>query len=232
MSARIAKAKGAHDELIAAAHRAQADAVEIQALAKRRLADEVDAAQDRGDVATGREGNAGRSSGERPATVAELGLTRKQVHEARRLRDAEQIAPGIVRRTLDTCLVQGQEPTKPRSGRRIASAGRRRSCARRHDDVAALVDDLERHRSGRRLVLHEEGFARISGVLDRVVHQRQALRRRRVGGRRRVGFLGYDDLDGKAHVLLLALRRPFSMGAGSSAAVTLNSSTSRSRSSH
>jgi hypothetical protein len=37
--------------LIAAAHRAQADALEIEAQAKRRLADEYDAAQDRGEVA-------------------------------------------------------------------------------------------------------------------------------------------------------------------------------------
>ncbi len=32
------------------AHRAQADALEIEAMAKRRLADEYDAAQERGEV--------------------------------------------------------------------------------------------------------------------------------------------------------------------------------------
>jgi hypothetical protein len=46
--ARVAQAKGAHDSLIAAAHRLQADALEIEAGAKRRLADEYDAAQARG----------------------------------------------------------------------------------------------------------------------------------------------------------------------------------------
>jgi hypothetical protein len=40
-----------HDTLIAATHRAQADALEIEAKAKRRLADEYDAAQERGEVA-------------------------------------------------------------------------------------------------------------------------------------------------------------------------------------
>ncbi|MGY4286143.1 hypothetical protein ACVWXO_005363 [Bradyrhizobium sp. LM2.7] len=51
LQARLAKAKKAHDELIAAAYRAQADALDIEAQAKRRLADEYDAAQARGEVA-------------------------------------------------------------------------------------------------------------------------------------------------------------------------------------
>jgi len=37
------------DELIAKVHRAQADALEIEATAKRRLADEYDVAQERGE---------------------------------------------------------------------------------------------------------------------------------------------------------------------------------------
>ena len=88
-AARLQKAKHAHDELIAATHRAQADALEIEALAKRRLADEYDAAQERGEVA---------SNGQRgkkdvpieniffPATVKDIGLTRKDIHEARQSR--------------------------------------------------------------------------------------------------------------------------------------------------
>ena len=44
---------GGLPSLIAAAHRAQADALEIEAQAKRRLADEYDAAQERGAVALG-----------------------------------------------------------------------------------------------------------------------------------------------------------------------------------
>ncbi len=49
-AARLAAAKGAHDDIIARVYRAQADALEIESLAKRRLADEYDAAQDRGEV--------------------------------------------------------------------------------------------------------------------------------------------------------------------------------------
>jgi hypothetical protein len=50
-TARIERAKLAHDEVVAAAHRAQADALEIEAAAMRRLADEYDAGQERGEVA-------------------------------------------------------------------------------------------------------------------------------------------------------------------------------------
>ena len=111
-AARMAKAKGAHDQLIAAAHRAQADALEIEAGAKRRLADEYDAAQERGEIA----GPADRHSNSRAeankATAADIGLTHKDIHEARQIRDAEVAQPGIARRALDAMLDQRQEPTK------------------------------------------------------------------------------------------------------------------------
>jgi hypothetical protein len=108
-AARMAKAKDAHDSLIAAAHRAQADALDIEAQAKRRLADEYDAAQERGEV---------RGPNERtvsnPETVGfrDLGLTGKEIHEARQIRDAEVASPGVVRRALDERLNRGQEPNK------------------------------------------------------------------------------------------------------------------------
>jgi hypothetical protein len=79
-AARLSRAKAAHDDLIAAAHRAQADALEIEAAAKRRLADEYDAAQARGEVAspTSNRGNQWTvSDGNGAATASELGLTRK-----------------------------------------------------------------------------------------------------------------------------------------------------------
>lgn len=44
--------QGGHPfHIIAAVHRPQVDALDIEALAKRRLADEYDAAEERGDVA-------------------------------------------------------------------------------------------------------------------------------------------------------------------------------------
>jgi hypothetical protein len=50
-AAGIARAKGAHDDLVSASHRLQGDALKIEARAKYRLAEEYDAAQERGEVA-------------------------------------------------------------------------------------------------------------------------------------------------------------------------------------
>lgn len=118
-AARFAKAKGAHDELIAKAHRAQADALEIEAMAKRRLADEYDAAQERGEVASvGKPVNV--PNGNNKPTAAEIGLTRKGIHEARLIRTAEIESPGVIRDALDTALDAGLEPTRAAVNRAIA----------------------------------------------------------------------------------------------------------------
>lgn len=103
--------------MIAAVYHAQADALEIESLAKRRLADEYDAAQDRGEVRV----NGERSfSGSEKVGPADIGLTGKDIHEARAIRDAEQADPGIYRRTVDSLIASGDEPKKPRrSGERL-----------------------------------------------------------------------------------------------------------------
>lgn len=119
-AARMMQAKGAHDELIAAAHRAQADALEIEASAKRRLADEYDAAQERGELA--KPGNPNCSKGEQLPGPEALNLTRKEIHEARMIRDAEEAHPGIVRETLDRSLGERREPTKAEMRRSILAA--------------------------------------------------------------------------------------------------------------
>lgn len=110
-AARFAKAKGAHDEIMANLHRRQADFLEIEAMAKRRLADEYDAAQERGEIAIGRPKSVPEENAFQ-ATASDLGLSRKDIHEARIIRDAEVAEPGIARRALDARLAQGQEPTK------------------------------------------------------------------------------------------------------------------------
>lgn len=72
-----------------------------QAGAQRRLADEYDGAQARGEVATRADGTAIRDhvpGKNKVATVKDIGLTRKQVHEARAVRDAEKNDPGVVLR--------------------------------------------------------------------------------------------------------------------------------------
>jgi len=167
-AARLKSAKAAHDDLVAAAHRAQADALEIEAAAKRRLADEYDAAQARGEVA-----GHGRSKVE-PANVtkaSDLGLRRDQIHDARVIRDAEVADPGIVRRTLDAKLERGEEPTR--------SAVRRAA----EDRLQRSLDRLQRiHESVRRLEenrpppLTPEMRARQIAVFgtqeDRAIHER------------------------------------------------------------
>jgi hypothetical protein len=77
------------------AYRAQADALEIDAGAKHRLADEYDAAQERGEIS---KQGAHFSDGKMRANEI---LPPKELHEGRLIRDAEAAEPGIVLRTID-----------------------------------------------------------------------------------------------------------------------------------
>lgn len=113
---RIARAKQAHDEVISTVYRAQADALEIESMAKRRLADEYDAAQERNEVRTNGERSFSQTE---KVGFAELGLTGKDIHEARLIRNAEASDPGIVRRTLDRLIDAGEQPTSAAVKREI-----------------------------------------------------------------------------------------------------------------
>jgi hypothetical protein len=104
----------AGERLIGKARQLQGDALLIEARAKVRLADEYDAAQAAGEV---------RKPGQRGKAVADddsisapkvddLGLSRQEVHEARKLRDAERRAPGIVERAIAARLAAGLEPSR------------------------------------------------------------------------------------------------------------------------
>lgn len=108
---RMARAKEAHDSLLSSVYRAQADALTIEARAKSRLADEYDAAQERGEVA-----GHGRSKveGDNVTSAADIGLRRDQIHEARKVRDAEAADPGVFERTAFAIADRGEEPTKAR----------------------------------------------------------------------------------------------------------------------
>lgn len=125
-AARFAKAKGAFDDVMLSVYRSQADALEIEAMAKRRLADEYDAAQARGEV-VGNKGGGFRWEREKQTvggynpkpTAAEIGLERTAIHHARKVRDAEAQEPGIVRLVLNEMLESGVEPTKAALAREI-----------------------------------------------------------------------------------------------------------------
>ena len=79
----------------ATAHRAHADDLEIEAAAKRRLTDEYDAVQARGEVTRlgTNQSDLGISDGNtRLSTAANIRLSRKAIHDARLTRDAEVAA--------------------------------------------------------------------------------------------------------------------------------------------
>lgn len=117
---RMEKARRAHDEIIAAILRAQGEASFVRSRAEMRLADEMDAAQARGEVATGRDGpGAGVSDGNAKATAAEIGLDRKEIHEARKLRDAEKASPGKTKAVIEDIVARGEEPTRAKIHREV-----------------------------------------------------------------------------------------------------------------
>ena len=129
-AARFAKAKGAYDELLSKVTRAQADALDIEAQAKRRLADEYDAAQELGEVSTVGKRSQEERLVEAPPSAAAIGLSRKDIHEARIIRDAEVADPGIVKRTIDEAVEAGEEPTRAKVKRAVLAKSKRKRHAR------------------------------------------------------------------------------------------------------
>lgn len=115
---RMARAKEAHDSLLADVYRAQADALLIEARAKMRLADEYDAAQEAGEIK-----RRGRESGVEDyntiPNAADVGIRRDQIHEARQYRDAEKEEPGLAQRALSAMIERGEEPTKAKLRREL-----------------------------------------------------------------------------------------------------------------
>jgi lambda repressor-like predicted transcriptional regulator len=113
------KKRKAHDEVVAACRRAMADALIIETQAQCRLADEYDAAQERGEMAKRTDSHAFRANsphqtgnGTSMGTLADAGLTGSQLHECRKVRDAEKARPGIVRDTLEAALTAGKDPSR------------------------------------------------------------------------------------------------------------------------
>ena len=75
-----------------------------------RLADEYNAAQDRGEVAKGSTGRGDNIVADhndiKPATVADLGIRRDEIHDARKMRDAEKTLKPVAEGEPD-CRVVG-----------------------------------------------------------------------------------------------------------------------------
>jgi hypothetical protein len=119
---RMARAKGAHDEMQVVVYRMQADAALIEARAKIRLVDEYDAAQERGEVGVSGQRNDLVPNGNEVPSAADIGLTRKDIHEARKIRDAEKADPGLAARALDAMVDACQEPTRAALRRSVLAA--------------------------------------------------------------------------------------------------------------
>jgi hypothetical protein len=80
----------------------------------------------RGEVSSGRPKSL--PDGNTSATVADVGLSSKDIHEARIIRDAEVAEAGIVRRTLDESIAAGEEPSKAKVKRAAIKAVKARAC--------------------------------------------------------------------------------------------------------
>lgn len=120
VAARFARAKQAHDSIMAEVHRSQGHALAIRSRAEMRMAEEYDAAQPEEAKKGGRPKTVPEQNGFPKA--ADLGISRKDVHEARRLRDAERAEPGIIGRTIESILDRGEEPTSNASRNCTATA--------------------------------------------------------------------------------------------------------------
>jgi hypothetical protein len=121
-ASRLAKAAKAHETVKAAARKFKADAMEIENRADCRIADEYDAAQERGEIRTQESGRPKSvPNGNTYATLTDIGLTRKQVHQARQIRDAEKKKPGAIRKMLDEKVEAGEEPTRADVKRTVKS---------------------------------------------------------------------------------------------------------------
>jgi hypothetical protein len=172
LASRLRGAKNAHDTVLTACHKTMGDALIIESRAQVRLADEVDAAQKRGEMIGSHDGAKKRPSEAPIITLKDIGITKDKLHEARVVRNAEAKEPGIVRKTVEEKLQSAKEPTradvkratrahsgrgKQRSKRRAASSGGRAQSAVAGaevelpavamDNVAQILDLIERVQS-------------------------------------------------------------------------------------
>jgi hypothetical protein len=176
---RLASLADAGSEMRTACNQVMADVIEIEVEVSRRLADEYDAAQQRGEVqAPG--GNRGNQHANIPkennaTKVADLGLTSKQIHEARQVRDAVKRQPDAVRMMLDAKLKAGAGPTHADLRRTVKQTNgddqpspKRRSKfgAEKENEIARMVLDQG---------MTKQQAAVAAGVSDIVVRKATAI---------------------------------------------------------
>ncbi|WP_221136728.1 hypothetical protein [Rhizobium lentis] len=97
-------------QLIDKARRMQAEALKIESVCYVAMANAVDEAQAKGQVA--KPGQKANVPGSDIFTLDDVGVDRRRLLEARKLRDAEAKEPGIVERAIEARLSQGLEPSR------------------------------------------------------------------------------------------------------------------------
>lgn len=97
-------------QLIDKARRLQADALKIETDCTIKLADEVDAAKNSGELAG--QGRPKKVQTSDVFTLEEVGLDKRRLAEARKLRDAERDDPGRAERIIEARIEAGLEPSR------------------------------------------------------------------------------------------------------------------------
>lgn len=171
-AARLAKAQGAADEVIGAAHRVEADALEIESAAKGKLAEEYAAAQQAGAVAA-----LGSNQHVAVPSANSLGLDRKDIMDGRRFNKAEKADPGVTRRLLEEQVIRGHEPNRAQLRREVEAVVTR---AMNGDTFSEFAP--RRKRAGRTIPdPNFDAMAQVAGCCRRLVelveaHGPQAIR--------------------------------------------------------
>lgn len=143
--------KAAFDHMTALAMRMQAQALRIEARAKERLAEEYDAAQERGEVAKlGDNLPSVAASNAKPATAADLGLRRDEIHEARRLRDLlpqpHPRPPPVLWDEVHPRSLEGRADRGDGRGPQVFAPLEARDCVRRHRGKPGQITDPQTER--------------------------------------------------------------------------------------
>lgn len=97
-------------ELVDKARRMQADALKIESMCYVAMADAVDAAQAKGQIAS--RGRPEKVQGSDVFTLEDVGIDKRRLSEARRLRDKVQAEPDFVERVVETRMAEGFEPSR------------------------------------------------------------------------------------------------------------------------
>lgn len=109
---RLAEKVQASEQLLEKSRRMQLDALMIETQCKIRIADLWDEAQASGATSKGGRPTKKPVPTENGFSASDAGLSRKEIFEARKLRDAEAAQPGLVERAIQARIDAGFAPTR------------------------------------------------------------------------------------------------------------------------